>query len=69
MAKIYEIKKEPKVEEIQLTYKAMMEILDTLKDNPNYKLDFENIKIKYNTTLEDTTNGKREIFVIERKIW
>lgn len=69
MAKIYEFEKEPEIEEIQMSYKAMMELLDTLKENPCYKLQFENIKIKYNTTIEDTANGKREIFVIERKIW
>ena len=69
MAKIYEFEKEPEIEEIQMSYKTMMELLDTLKDNPNYKLQFENIKIKYNSTLEDTANGKREIFVLERKIW
>ena len=69
MAKIYEFEKEPENEEIQMSYKTMMELLDTLKENPNYKLQFENIKIKYNTTIEDTANGKREIFVIERKIW
>ena len=68
MAKIYEFEKEPEIEEIQMSYKAMMELLDTLKENPYYKLQFENIKIKYNSTLEDTANGKREIFVIERKI-
>lgn len=68
MAKIYEFEKEPEIEEIQMSYKVMMELLDTLKENPYYKLQFENIKIKYNTTLEDTANGKREIFVIERKI-
>lgn len=69
MAKIYEFEKEPEIEEIQMSYKTMMELLDTLKENPYYKLQFENIKIKYNSTLEDTANGKREIFVIERKIW
>lgn len=69
MAKIYEFEKEPGIEEIQMSYKTMMELLDTLKDNPNYKLQFENIKVKYKNTLEDTANGKREIFVIERKIW
>ena len=69
MAKIYEFEKEPEIEEIQMSYKTMMELLDTLKENPCYKLQFENIKIKYNTTIEDTANGKREIFVIERKIW
>ena len=68
MAKIYEFEKEPEIEEIQMSYKTMMELLDILKENPYYKLQFENIKIKYNTTLEDTANGKREIFVIERKI-
>ena len=68
MAKIYEFEKEPEIEEIQMSYKTMMELLDTLKENPYYKLQFENIKIKYNTTIEDTANGKREIFVIERKI-
>lgn len=68
MAKIYEFEKEPEIEEIQMSYKVMMELLDTLKENPCYKLQFENIKIKYNTTIEDTANGKREIFVIERKI-
>lgn len=69
MAKIYEFEKEPEIEEIQISYKVMMELLDTLKENPYYKLQFENIKIKYNTTIEDTANGKREFFVIERKIW
>ena len=69
MAKIYEFEKEPEIEEIQMSYKVMMELLDTLKEKPCYKLQFENIKIKYNTTIEDTANGKREFFVIERKIW
>lgn len=43
-------------------------ILDFLKDNPYYQAEFNNIKIVYKDTVEDTANGKREYYVIERKI-
>ena len=49
-------------------FTGLKSILDFLKDNPYYKAEFDNMKIIYKDTVEDTANGKREYYVIERKI-
>lgn len=49
-------------------FTGLIGILDFLKDNPYYQAEFNNIKIVYKDTVEDTANGKREYYVIERKI-
>lgn len=49
-------------------FTGLTNILDFLKDNPYYIAEFDNIKIFYKDTVDDTANGKREYYVIERKI-
>ena len=63
MAKIYEFEKEPEIEEIQMSYKTMMELLDTLKENPYYKLQFENIKIISKAVVEEKIEKLNEILI------
>lgn len=41
-------------------------MLNYIKDNDSYIAQISNISIKYNGIQEDTYNGKREVFIIER---
>ena len=43
-------------------------ILDELVKNNNYQAQIGNTTITYNGILEDTLNGKREVFYITRKV-
>ena len=43
-------------------------ILDELVKNDGYQAQIGNTTITYQGTLEDTANGKREVFYITRKV-
>ena len=43
-------------------------ILDELVKNDGYQAQIGNTTIIYQGTLEDTANGKREVFYITRKV-
>lgn len=47
--------------------KIINAFLDNIKDKGKILLQVENLNCKYKGEIEDTINGKREIFYIERK--
>lgn len=47
---------------------GLEKILDYLVENNNYVAQIDNIQIFNKGTIEDTANGKREIFEIQRKV-
>jgi len=62
--------KEEKLE-MRITPLTIMEIeklLDWLSKNGEYLATIDKINFKYKGIAEDTINGKREMFYIERKI-
>lgn len=47
---------------------GLEKILDYLVENNNYSAQINNINIFYKGIKEDTVNGKRQVFEIERKV-
>lgn len=51
-----------------LTVIEVKRLLDWLSQNGEYMAQIDNLNMKYKGVAEDTINGKREMFYIERKI-
>lgn len=51
-----------------LTVIEVKRLLDWLLQNGEYIAQIGNLNMKYKGVVEDTINGKREMFYIERKI-
>lgn len=51
-----------------LTVMEVGKLLDWLTENGDYMAQINNLNMKYKGIIEDTINGKREVFYIERKI-
>lgn len=51
-----------------LTVMEVCKLLDWLTENGDYMAQINNLNMKYKGVIEDTINGKREVFYIERKI-
>lgn len=47
---------------------GLEKILDYLVENNNYNAQINNTNIFYKGIKEDTANGKRQVFEIERKV-
>lgn len=57
--------------EMRITPLTIMEtekLMDWLVKNAEYMAQIGNLKMQYKGLVEDTINGKRQIFYIERKI-
>lgn len=51
-----------------LTIYELQKVLDHLSENGNYLAVVDNLSLYYKGITEDTINGKRQMFYIERKI-
>lgn len=51
-----------------LTIYELQKVLDYLSENGKYIAMVDNLSLSYKGTTEDTINGKRQMFYIERKI-
>lgn len=51
-----------------LTIYELQKVLDYLSENGSYLAVVDNLSLYYKGTTEDTINGKRQMFYIERKI-
>lgn len=51
-----------------LTVMEVGKLLDWLTENGDYLAQINNLNMRYKGIIEDTINGKREVFYIERKI-
>lgn len=51
-----------------LTIYELQKVLDYLYENGKYIAMVDNLSLYYKGTIEDTINGKRQMFYIERKI-
>ena len=62
---------EEEIKEMRITPLTIIEfnkILDYLIKNGEYMAQIGDLSMRYTGTVEDTTNGKREMFYIERKV-
>lgn len=51
-----------------LTLVAVHQMLNEAKEKAQILMTVDNLRIKYKGIIEDTVNGKREVYYIEREV-